>query len=649
MVSRRMVRSTSAALATLFTVALATASRADAATFADFAGLPSGPGSNGTRSGSALHAQLEHERAREGEPVRLVLRQSGGTGAPDLSPLEADFEILGTQQSQRFEVVNGRAASSHDWIVTLLPRRKGTIEIPAIRAGDATSAPLQLVVSDAPPPPGRGDTPDLFVEAEVDQTQPYVQGELRYTARVFDGIGMLEGSLTEPTAADLRITPLGEAKTYETTVNGRPYRVHEREYAMSPQKSGEVEIPALTLEARLPERRGRGHDRLSGSPFDEMFEDLDAGFPGGGFASPFFDRFLARGEVVRVRSNPISLAVQARPGDAQTGWVLPARKVELDESFSPANPTFRVGEAVQRTVALRALGAASEQLPRFEIPGVDGVRVYDEGSRDGSAPSPDGTISILERTVGIVPTKSGALELPAIQVERFDVDAKEKRVAMLPARTIDVRPAIGEAPAEAAAPAPHEAPAAGSTQKRIAPAAPQAEAATTGPSPEAVAAHPTPTPWSPWLVAGIAALTFAAGLGAAWTIRRRSQPVSLPADGASGTAATGTKRQLAREVRSACDRGDARAAREALIRWARLAWPGTGNRAIPPQEIARRLGSAQLGSALTELDRAIYAPAGAEWRGAELWQAFRAASHAEEPANDRVDGLRPLYPEPART
>jgi hypothetical protein len=585
MVRRRLVKNTSAVLATLCAVALATAGFADAASFADFAGLPSNPGAAGSHTSGALRAELDHAQAREGEPVRLILRQSGAAAAPDLSPLEADFEIVGTQQSQRFEVVNGRAASSHDWIVTLLPRRKGTIEIPAIRAGDATSAPLQLVVSDAPPPPSRADAPDLFVEAEVDQPSPYVQGEVRYTARVFDAVGMLEGSLTEPTATDLRVTPLGEAKTYETTVNGRPYRVHEREYAMSPLKSGEIAIPSLTLEARLPETRGRARDSRSGSVFAEMFgEDLDAGFPGGGFAQPFFGGFFDRGQVVRVRSNPVSLAVQARPGGTETGWFLPARKVELVETFAPANPTFRVGEVVRRTVALRALGAASEQLPRFEIPAVSGVRVYDEGSRDGSAPSADGTVSIFERTVGILPTKAGAVELPAIQVEWFDVAAREKRVATLPARTIEIQPGLGEA-TEATAPAAKTATAAATSQTTVAEAA-----AATAAQPTTAVAAPPASERSPWLIPGIAGLALAAGIGAAFALRRRSFPRAAATEGAASAATPGTPRRLAREIRAACDRRDARAAREALVRWAKASSPGAGSDFLTPRQRTSRRG-----------------------------------------------------------
>jgi hypothetical protein len=585
-------------------------------------------------SAPQLRAQLEHSQVREGEPVRLVLRTQGDVEeAPDLTPLEQDFEILGTQQSQRLQIVNGRAESSRDWIVTLMPRHTGTLSVPAIRAGGATTEPLELTVADAAAGPSRADSPNLFVEAEVDETSPVVQGEVRYTVRVFDGVGMLEGSLGEPSGEALRVSPLGETRTYETTVNGRPYRVHERQYGISPLRSGDVTIPALTLEARLRAPQGRRGDPFGGSLFEEMFgEDPFAGFPGGGSDSSFLDDFFGGGRSVRVRSNPISLSVRARPGDAGDEWFLPARKVELVESFSPAHPTFQVGEVVRRTVTLRALGASSEQLPRFEMPEVEGVRVYDEGSRDGSAPSDEGTVSILERTVGILPTRAGAVTLPAIEVKWFDVEAGETRTATLPARTIEVSPAVGQPAAETA-----KAPAAAPAPAPVAAAAEAPAAAAAAPAVSDAADHT----WI-WALAVLAA--FGAGAGATILFARRRRASAV----AAGEPAAGTEsspRKTARELRRACDAGDPRAAREALVRWARASFPGSTP--IAPSAVAERLGSARLGAALRDLDRAIYAPDGGRWSGADLWQAFREASRTGEVASDAPE-LRTLYPDLTR-
>ena len=589
-----------------------------------------------------LRAELQHSQVREGEPVRLTLRTDADAEAPDLTPLEQDFEILGTQQSQRLQITNGRAESSRDWIVTLMPKHQGAVQIPAIRAGDAVSEPLELTVADATPPPSRNDAPDIFVESEVDDAAPYVQGEVRYTVRVFDGVGMLDGSLTEPSAQDLRVTPVGEAHTYETTVKGRRYHVHERQYAISPLRSGDVTIPGLTLEARVPSQGRRG-DRSGGSLFEEMFgEDPFAGFPGGGFDPSFMDGFFGGGQSLRLRSNPVSLAVRARPGDAGQGWFLPARKVELVESFSPEHPTFQVGEVVRRTLTLRALGASSEQLPRFAIPEVDGARIYDEGSRDRSAPSDEGTVSILERTVGIVPTRAGTVTLPAIEVEWFDVAAGEKRTASLPAHTIEVSPAAGQAsPQQAAASAKAAEPAPAAAPAAREPAAAQAPspASVSAPVPAAMEAERT------WLWPLAVVIAFGVGVGSAIVLLRRGRPAaSLP--GVPAGNGDASLRKITRDLRRACDAGEALSAREALVRWARTSFPGIT--AITPAGLAERLGSARLAAAVRDLDRAIYARESGGWRGTELWQAFREASRTDDVAGDDAPELRALYPDLTR-
>lgn len=579
-----------------------------------------------------LHAELSQQRVHEGETVRLLLRQTGGADAPELGPLTRDFEILDTRRSQRVQIVNGSVDASLDWVVTLRPLRTGDIEIPALRAGDTTSTPLRLAVSDAPPPPQRADTPDLFVEAAVDEATPFVQGEVHYRVRVFDGIGMIEGALTEPESADLRIEPVGEAHRYETEVNGRRYHVHEREYLVAPLKSGELTIPAVSLEARVPDPGRRAAH--PGSLFEELLgEDPFAGLPSA-FGGSFFDRAFDRGRAVRVRSNAVPLTVRPRPAGAGDGWFLPARDVQLAESFSPESARFTVGEAVRRTITLRALGAAPEQLPRIELPNVDGVRLYDEGFRTGTAPSDGGTVSVLEQTIGILPTEPGAVELPAVEIEWFDTASGEKRVARLPARTIEVSPAAGGAPAARADRT--ELPAAGASNARQAAerseaASPDAESA----PPERPTAAPAdlPTGFPGWVLLPAVALAFAAGLGATRLWRRRR---AAPAPAAARPP------QLAREIRRACDASDPRAARAALIHWGQTRWPGAG--LLTPGTIARRLESPRLTAAIAELERTIYSSGGEPWQGTELWQAFREASaRGAEPL--ARPGLRALYPD----
>ncbi|MDG2308195.1 MAG: BatD family protein [Candidatus Binatia bacterium] len=571
-----------------------------------------------TASAAGLEARLGHSVVRAGEHVQLQLRApiDGSVATPDLSPLERDFEILGTQQSQRITVVNGRREASVDWTVTLLPRSTGEIVIPPLHAGAATSEPLRIRVAEAAPPPSRADAPDLFVESTVDQISPYVQGEVRYTVKVYDGIGIRGGGLTAPQVENARVTVAGEGRTYEETVKGRRYQVHEREYVLAPQASGKMVVAPVTLEARIADPGARGR-----SPVADFFGGQDPfGATFGRFGSGLFDQMMNPGRQIRVRSNAIEIDVQARPDGAQ-GWFLPAKHVEIAEAFEPASPSFRVGEAVKRTVTLRALGASAEQLPAFEIPAVEGVRQYDEGSRDGTLPTDDGTVSVREQTVALVPSSPGAVILPPVQVTWWDATNEVERTAELPAREIQVLPAMGAA---TTVPAPASAPI--------------AKPAVTNPEPSVGSTEPAAKETGlleGWLPA-LAALLL--GLGGAWVVvLRRRRSVGDPASEPGAP-------HLLKEVQKACGAADPAGTRDALVRWARARF-GVGAPANP-RMIALRLGHDEFSSEALRLDRSLYAPGADAFDGARFWQQLRLALRAEGAA-DRSTApqvLPELYP-----
>lgn len=637
-----------------------------------------------------LRARASQATLDEGDTFDLLLRAAGDppSAAPDLSVLAKDFDVVGTRQSQRLSVVNGRSEASVDWIVTLSPRSTGALTIPAIRAGDATSEPIAIDVRPASASPratggsgsqaGRGTaaspgastagagaaanaptaagsaaptgTPDLFVEATVDDSAPIVQGEVRYTVRVWDGVGIRDGAISEPSAENLRFTPVGDVETHEATRNGRRYRVHERDFTVVPDASGDLVIPPVTLQARVPRaqpQRAARSGRRAVDPFgslddlddalaDDPFDDAFGGFAGFPSAAELMERMMG-GRQVRVRSNPVALHVKARPAEAAGEWFLPARSVELSQSWTPAKPTFRVGESITRTIALRALGSAAEQLPRFEIPAPAGVRQYPEGTRDGTLPSDDGTISVLEQSVSLVPTAPGRTTLPAVEVRWWDVAAEKMRTARLPEDTIDVLPAAG---ATTAAAPPERAP----EQKSANPSSSKddSKAVTTSATdsdPPTAAARPL----SGAVVLGAAAAALLLAGGTLLAFRRRGAAAAPPTPDATSPASESPARLLSR-VRTACETGDPRAARDAILTWGRVVWPDAPPRSTA--DVARRLSDGELARELAALDGRLYGRTDGAWDGRALARALaaarpgRSAMNAEPTAN----ALPPLYP-----
>lgn len=82
---------------------------------------------------AALLASVDRARLNAGETLELTLQTRDVTqfGKPDLSPLQANFEVRDTRQVNSLNSLDDQNAAGTRWIITLLPRQSGSVEIPA--------------------------------------------------------------------------------------------------------------------------------------------------------------------------------------------------------------------------------------------------------------------------------------------------------------------------------------------------------------------------------------------------------------------------------------------------------------------------------------------------------------------------------------
>ena len=113
---------------------------------------------------ATLSAYLDKNPLLAGETVTLTIRSESGKDDPDLSALEQDFQILGRSSSSQIRMVNGTTTRTHDWLIQLRPKRLGTLQIPAIRVGQAQTDPITLEVRK--PELAQGQLPEAFIEFE---------------------------------------------------------------------------------------------------------------------------------------------------------------------------------------------------------------------------------------------------------------------------------------------------------------------------------------------------------------------------------------------------------------------------------------------------------------------------------------------------
>ncbi|MBX8500427.1 BatD family protein [Pseudomonas cichorii] len=363
-----------------------------------------------------LIAKVDRTRLNSGETVELTLETSDVTlfGKPDLSALDANFDVRGTRQINRLTTLDGGNQATTRWIITLLPRQSGIVVIPSLQLGELKSQPVSLQVMQSDTQDKGSQLAPVFIETSLDQESVYVQAQAVLTLRIYHSVSLFDDSSLSPLQiAEARVDKLGDSRTYEKLINGVRHGVIETRYAIYPQQSGTLEVPALVFSATLVQ---------TGSQNQE--------------ASPFGPQ---PGRLMRVSSAKVPLNVKPKPADypADVPW-LPARSVTLEESWNPEPGNSQVGDSLTRTIILKAEGLSGSQLPPLPATQVAGLRHYPDQPQLGNLVSERGLIGTREEREALVPNRPGAIDLPTVDVTWWNTREDHLEHSSLPARTLQI-------------------------------------------------------------------------------------------------------------------------------------------------------------------------------------------------------------------
>lgn len=558
-------------------------------------------------------ATLTHDSIYDGDTVTLIIESAdrGHTGEPDLAALQKDFEVLGTRNSAQTQIINGRRTDKRQWHIELAPKDSGTVTIPAIAVGSDITEPLQLTVRPQPAAVAAGTGQPVFVKALMEPADGnvYVQQQIHYILKLFYRDSLSEGAFDDLDIKDALIERLGDDKRYSTTINGERYQVLERRYAIFPEKSGELVIPAAVFNGRMAGaslRRGRTTGMSS-----------------------MMERFLgdsvmrAPGKRIRLRSDAISLDIKPRPADYSGEHWLPSEQLVLGDSWADGPPEFRSGEPVTRTITLEAKGLESSHFPEINLPGTAGVRMYPEKPEHETRTDGEWVYGISKQTIAYVPVATGRITLPEISIDWWDTTTQQQRSAVIPAWEINVL--AGQGGASDAIPPPVDA---SDTVELL------DVADTVTDEPQTIVAY--------LLKTALAVLILSALIMAGLVWRRRAATIG---PGAKPAPVASVKQQLAASadaLEKACRRNDPQATARALLQWAQARWPDE-----PPRNLGvlvERLANGK--EEIHLLERALYGATSCEWQGESLWKAFGNNGFEviteEKPVIQQ--GLSPLYP-----
>ncbi|KTC65297.1 KQDN repeat-containing protein (plasmid) [Legionella adelaidensis] len=354
---------------------------------------------------AAIITEVNPPKGHMGETFSLTLSVENAqqhTAAPDLTPLQKDFNIVGTERNLSLSIINGQTSSVSRWTILLMPKITGIITIPPIQVGNEHSEATSIEISGeakVEPTTNNATGDDVLLKTEADPSEVFVNQEITFTVKLYNKQNLIDVVYQPPTVENALLLPLGEGKRYQTIENGEPYIVEEERYAIFPQKNGSFEI--------IPPR------------FNALVYD-------------YVPRKVSlQGKLLTVTVKPIP------PSFSGKNW-FPAKKVVLSEELSSPATNFLQGSTLIRNITIQAKGAPGELIPGLDLGMGNNFKIYSEKPEIQTTTQNAELLGTAKIKVTYLFNKPGDITVPEVRVPWFNTNTGKQEFALLPARTFHI-------------------------------------------------------------------------------------------------------------------------------------------------------------------------------------------------------------------
>ncbi len=359
--------------------------------------------------------------------LNLTLKDTSPKEGPAVSALNKDFLIHSQQHSTNTTIVNGKVSSSIIWKLSLTPMIEGALQIPPITVdtpeGLLSTQPITLNIIKGSTPQSSVDSVGLNIITKVSNASPYKNEPLIYTALLTSKMPLYNVQTQKLQVDGAIVELLEDPKLEQRTIEGVLLNVVELNYLITPLKTGPLKISPIAIQGATPQKR-KGH-----FSFDD---DLDPFAIMQGFRplKPF-----------TLTAEEIQLDVQ--PAISEMSPWLPAKALTLEEQW-PSDQTLRAGEPFSRGFLIKAEGLKASQLPHLEDLQSQSstFKVYADKPEEQEKVVQGIIHSIRKEQYTLIPQQAGTCMLPEISISWWDSAKKEKRTSTIPARTVQILPAL---------------------------------------------------------------------------------------------------------------------------------------------------------------------------------------------------------------
>ncbi|MES2675125.1 MAG: BatD family protein [Pseudomonadota bacterium] len=545
---------------------------------------------------NTLTANVDRNTIALNETLTLIVTADEQTkDSPDFSALKNDFEVLSTSRSSSFRIINGNAASSTDWHITLAPKHAGTLLIPSFNVDNAVSDAIEINVVEQNQNQANSNE-QVRVVVEANKTSAYVQEQILIKVKLITEISLAQAEM-QPLELKNALVVNTDQTQYQTTIDGKPHLIVETSFAVFPQESGEIIIPSLSYNVSINDARNGW-----GDPFNR-----------------------GRNNILRLRSAEKRIQVNPVPTHYDTKNWQPANQLTISESWSSSLDQLKVGEPVTRTITINADGLTGGQIAPLANTSIDGLTFYPDQAQTKDNKSAQGVQGSRVETTAIVPNRGGDFTLPEINVNWWDNNSQTMRTATLPAKTIHV---AGDAALQPLA----------NLQNIPTNNSNTGNAAITAPTPSLQATDAA----SPWLWAtSILFALLSLGLATyAWQLKSRLTQWQT-SQALSENEVAQREKDVWNVLKHAAGNRDAPALRKAVLNWAQYQWPAQHIHTL--DEIAKLAANEKLTTALKQLDELLYSNhLSTEWNPDTLLSLLK-ESQKESKNKTAAPELKPLY------
>lgn len=506
----------------------------------------------------SVMAELSQASVLFGDSVSLTVTARNMDEGIDLTALNADFNVTGRSSSREVSIINGVETVLVNWVIQIEPKQPGVLTVPPISVGNLSTQPLALNVGG--PPTGADRV--LFIEVSADTQNPYVQSQVLLTIKVWQSINVLESNKVNLGSDQFQTVSLEQDKEYLATRDGKEFLVQEQQFALFPQSSGEHTFGPIELQARIP----ADNNRVQG--------------------------FFTPSRTVKRLSQPITFNVQPRPDSVQGQWWLPAKDVQIRDSWSSDPSNINANDTITRTIEVIATGVSGDQLPDIEPPTIDGIKLYADNIDRSSVATDEGIVSTQRVTWAVVPERNGEVLVPPITLSWFNTQNRTSEVAELPSQSVVVN-GLAEQASPIVATDPAGNPANDGTSD-------ESNEALLGPVATTLPQSRYPN-WL-WLLIGALGLLLLQAIGfGLWKLRSFRSAANKQTAASFDDASHIPSLHNVSAAAKAAKLGEFQ---QAVLQWAQEFWPKT-----PPNNllsVAKRLQQPELFKVFTDVDTALY-------------------------------------------